>query len=610
MCGIMAYTGANQAYPVILKGLQSLEYRGYDSAGIAIMHDEMKIYKKEGKVNKLSSYCSGFDMIGHTAIGHTRWATHGVPSDTNSHPHVSQSGRYAIVHNGIIENYEGIKSMLIDSGFEFQSDTDSEVLIQLIDWYVYRYNIDTLTAIQRALDDVEGSFALVVLDKENPDSLFVSRRQSPLVLGLADDGVYASSDPLAVAYYTDQVIFMEEDIIGVISADGETIFYDNQNQRVTQHVEQIQSDSYQVSRDGYDSYMLKEIIEQPDSIRRAISTYVDKARMLPDFGSGISDILDGVDRIVFVACGTSYHSGLLAEYLIEQYAHINVEVEIASELRYKNPLLGDRDLVIGISQSGETADSLAALEIAKTKGAKTLAFVNRYNSSIARMVDEVVYLQAGPEISVASTKAFTSQVTVLSLFALEIALRTKRISEVEAQNAISSLTLLPSMMNHIFIDLDHIKNLQYLFQNAESALYLGRSVMYPLALEGALKLKEISYIHAEGYAGGEMKHGPIALVDSSLPVIALLQHDTALPKMLANIQEVKSRDAKVIIIKSEDVEIPDGLGDYVVSVPTTHLLWQPLLQTIPLQLISYYVAKQRGCDIDQPRNLAKSVTVE
>jgi len=356
--------------------------------------------------------------------------------------------------------------------------------------------------------------------------------------------------------------------------------------------------------------MLKEIIEQPDSIRRAISTYVDKARMLPDFGSGISDILDGVDRIVFVACGTSYHSGLLAEYLIEQYAHINVEVEIASELRYKNPLLGDRDLVIGISQSGETADSLAALEIAKTKGAKTLAFVNRYNSSIARMVDEVVYLQAGPEISVASTKAFTSQVTVLSLFALEIALRTKRISEVEAQNAISSLTLLPSMMNHIFIDLDHIKNLQYLFQNAESALYLGRSVMYPLALEGALKLKEISYIHAEGYAGGEMKHGPIALVDSSLPVIALLQHDTALPKMLANIQEVKSRDAKVIIIKSEDVEIPDGLGDYVVSVPTTHLLWQPLLQTIPLQLISYYVAKQRGCDIDQPRNLAKSVTVE
>jgi len=610
MCGIMAYTGANQAYPVILKGLQSLEYRGYDSAGIAIMQDKMLVYKKEGKVDKLSSYCSRHEMSCHTAIGHTRWATHGAPSDTNSHPHVSQSGRYAIVHNGIIENHEGIKNMLKDNGLKFQSDTDSEVLIQLIEWYVYRYKITTRTAIQRALDDVEGSFAFVVLDSEDPDNLFVSRRQSPLILGLANDGVYASSDPLTLADYTDQVIFLDEDILGVLSADSGAVFYNLQDEEVTQQIELIKSDSYQVSRDGYDSYMLKEIIEQPASIQRAISTYVNKTNMLPDFGSNISALLDNVDRIIFTACGTSYHSGLLAEYLIEQYAHINVEVEIASELRYKNPLFCERDLVIGISQSGETADTLAALEIAKAKGAKTLGFVNRYNSSIARLVDEVIYLQAGPEISVASTKAFTSQVTVLSLFALRLALRTNKVTEMEAHHAITSLALLPSKMGDIFMDLDHIKNLEYLFHSAESALYLGRSVMYPLALEGALKLKEISYIHAEGYAGGEMKHGPIALVDSSLPVIALLQHDSALPKMLANIQEVKSRDAKVIIIKNEDVEIPDGLGDYVVSVPTTHLLWQPLLQTIPLQLISYYIAKQRGCDIDQPRNLAKSVTVE
>lgn len=610
MCGIMAFTGIHQAYPIVIEGLKKLEYRGYDSAGVALQQDQIKIYKKEGKVANLDTHCRLCHTQANTGIGHTRWATHGQPSDNNSHPHLSESQRYAIVHNGIIENYGSIKEMLMNYGMHFKSDTDTEVLVQLIDWYAHRYDLSTEEAIQRTLESVEGSFAFAVLDDQHPGQVYVARRQSPLVIGLGVSGLYASSDPLTIVGYTTDIIYLEEDVIGVLTQEGEARFYDADLQQIKLKAEKLEYVSFQASKEGHDSYMLKEILEQPKSIGRALSTYVNDNSLLPNFTDSIDHMIEDVDRIIITACGTSFHSGLVAEYLIEQYAHLSVEVEYASEFRYKCPFFSAKDLVIGISQSGETADTLAALELAKTKGAKTLAFVNHYNSSIARLVDEVIYLQAGPEISVASTKAFTSQVTVLSIFAAHLARKRNKLSTAEVRDLMSHMIKVPGQIDKVLSQLDTVDNMTCLLQNTQSSIFLGRSTMYPLALEGALKLKEISYIHAEGYAGGEMKHGPIALLDAHMPVFALLQNDNTLSKMISNVQESKARNAKVIIIKTEDVEMPVGCADYVITVPATHQFCQSLLHTIPLQLISYFVAKQRGCDIDQPRNLAKSVTVE
>ena len=610
MCGIMAYSGKRKAFPILIKGLQQLEYRGYDSAGVAIHSDNVSCYKTKGKVSDLLDFCSSKNTDGNTGIGHTRWATHGVPNDINAHPHQSQSGRFTMVHNGIIENYEALKTMLRAHGYTFQSQTDTEVLVQLIDWYVNRYQISTTTALTRALQDVEGSFAIVLLDLYNPNQLYVSRRQSPLVIGIGENEVYASSDAMTMFEYTKKVIYLEEDIVGLLNANGTMDFCNYYEDVMTQEVTSLKDFNLEFSKGEYESFMLKEINEQPESILRSIRSYFDLDTFTPKFDSKISTLLKDTNRIIITACGTSMHSGMIAEYWLEKYARVNVEVEVASEFRYKDPLITSSDLVIGISQSGETADTLAALEMAKSLGAKTLGLVNGVNSSIARMVDEVIYLNAGPEISVASTKAFTSQLTALYMLALEASKVRQSLSLGQEAEMIRGLIELPQLIKETLKLEQQIADMAHELVDSNSSLFLGRGMLYPLAAEGALKLKEITYIHAEGYAAGEMKHGPIALIDDSLPVIAHLNNDESLAKMISNVQEVKARNARVIVVKNVSTPIPRFLTDHILNVPDVCPSLNPILQIIPMQLLSYYVAKMRGCNVDQPRNLAKSVTVE
>lgn len=594
MCGIMAYIGKKQAYPILLDGLKKLEYRGYDSSGIAVMNGSLSLLKKEGKVSALENFALNKKTDGNIGLGHTRWATHGVPSDLNAHPHQSQSGRYTIVHNGIIENYESLKMMLIEKGYNFQSDTDTEVLVQLIDWIQNKYKISTNGALARALELVTGSFAIVLFDLYDPAKLWAARRQSPLVLGIGNKECLVSSDAMPIAKYLDKVVYVENDIIIEMRDNGSYHFFNLNLDMVSQEMTTIQQDELVANKNGFDSYMLKEIHEQPQAIQRFL-----------DLSSKVK-FDKAFDRIIITACGTSWHSGLIGEYLFEKYGRINVEVEYASEFRYRNPVLSERDLVIGISQSGETADTIAALEMAKEAGCQTMALVNVENSTISRLVDQSIFLNAGPEIGVASTKAFSNQLVALT--SLLGCLTEDSKPEISALIK-EQFEKLPFLIEETLQNVENAE-ISDRISSYSSALFLGRGMMYPVALEGALKLKEISYIHAEGYPAGEMKHGPIALIDENMPVFAVCNNDEHLSKIISNIQEVKARKGIVIIIKNKSVRLPEGLADYVIETPDCHELISPLVHNIPLQILAYQVASNLGLDVDKPRNLAKSVTVE
>lgn len=590
----MAYIGKKQAYPILLDGLKKLEYRGYDSSGVAIMNGSLSLLKKEGNVSALENYSIDKKTSGNIGLGHTRWATHGEPSDLNAHPHQSQSCRYTMVHNGIIENHEPLKKMLQKHGFQFQSDTDTEVFVQLIEWFQSQYSLSTRTALARALEVVEGSFAIVLFDLYSPTKLWAARRQSPLVIGLADNECYIASDSMPLVSSVEEVIYIENNLIVEMNDIGDYDIFDLDLNEQGHEITTISKESLAFSKGDYESYMLKEIYEQPSRVSDFIK------RELP------VEIPENFDRIVITACGSSWHTGLIAEYLFEQYARIQVEVEYASEFRYRNPILSERDLVIGISQSGETADTMAALEMAKEAGCKTMALVNVSSSSIARLVDQHIDIMAGPEIGVASTKAFTNQlIAIYKLLHKFLEIRNPNLA-MEIQLELGHIS---NILHQTISEID-LKSIAEIISTHKNALFLGRGTMYPIALEGALKLKEISYIHAEGYPAGEMKHGPIALIDEQMPVIAVCNNDRHLQKILSNIQEVKARKAIVIIVKHKGVIIPDGLADYIIETPNCHEILSPIVQNIPLQLIAYYAASKLNLDVDKPRNLAKSVTVE
>ena len=594
MCGIMAYIGQKQAYPILMNGLKKLEYRGYDSSGVALMNGTLSLLKKEGKVSSLEKFASNRKTDGNIGLGHTRWATHGKPSDINAHPHQSQSKKLTIVHNGIIENHDALKSTLIKNGFQFQSQTDTEVLVQLIEWIQIKYNVSTTSALSRALEMVEGSFAIVLFDLNQPNKLWAARRQSPLVLGLGQKELYISSDAMPLANYVEEVIYLKNDMVLEMNDTGSYEIFDLDLSSVKLNPTKIIQEEMTCDKNGFETFMEKEIYEQPNCVSQILS-------------SGITEDLNlNFDRIVITACGTSWHSGLIAEYLIEKYARINVEVEYASEFRYRYPVLSKRDLVIGISQSGETADTIAALELAKSNGCKTLGLINVDHSTISRIVDNYILLKAGPEIGVASTKAFTNQIVALLIILNKlIEKKNPEVSEFVSKQLLSLPNLLEETLKN-----QNIHEVASMIAKHKSVLFLGRGLMYPVALEGALKLKEITYIHAEGYPAGEMKHGPIALIDKNVPVIAICNDDENLLKMLSNIEEVKARNAKVIIIKNKNVIIPEALADYIIEIPDCPEILSPVLQNIPLQLLAHRTADLLGLDIDKPRNLAKSVTVE
>jgi len=594
MCGIMAYIGKKQAYPILLEGLKKLEYRGYDSSGVAIMNGSLSLLKKQGKVKALEDYSIDKKTGGNIGLGHTRWATHGEPSDVNAHPHQSQSCRYTMVHNGIIENHAPLKKMLIDHGYTFESDTDTEVFVQLIEWFQSYYRLSTRTALARALEVVEGSFAIVLFDLYTPTKLWAARSQSPLVIGIGKGDCYIASDALPLVSHVEEVIYIENNLIVEMNDQGIFKVFDLDLEEQGFEISKISKEAMEVNKNGYESFMLKEIHEQPSRVKEFVKS--DLQVQIPK----------DIDRIVITACGTSWHAGLVAEYLFEQYGRIQVEVEYASEFRYRNPILSKRDLVIGISQSGETADTIAALQMAKEAGCKTMALVNVPSSSIARLVDQYVDIKAGPEIGVASTKAFTNQ--LIGIYKLLQNFLQAR-NPTQAAELKLELGNLSALMQQAISD-TQILPISKLISGHDHALFLGRGIMYPIAMEGALKLKEISYIHAEGYAAGEMKHGPIALIDEQMPVLAICNDDEHLHKILSNIQEVKARKAIVIIVKPKSVTIPQGLGDYVIETPNCHKAIAPLILNIPLQLIAYHAARQLILDVDKPRNLAKSVTVE
>lgn len=607
MCGIMAYTGKKQAFPILIDGLKKLEYRGYDSSGVAVMNGSLSVLKQKGIVDDLVRYSENKKTGGNIGLGHTRWATHGEPTTINAHPHQSQSGNLTVVHNGIIENHQALKDMLIRKGYTFQSDTDTEVIVQLLEWYQNEYKIDSQLALCRALDMLEGSFALVLFDKRNPERLLTSRRQCPLVIGIGDQEFYISSDPLAISPYTRSVVYLDEDVIAVLNSNGTQEYITKDEMPCEQEVFQLSEEYKNASKGEFENYMLKEIHDQEESVHTLLANVLDQNRIqFP----GLREQIKDVDRVVITACGTSWHSALIAEYYLEQYAKINVEVEYASEFRYRNPLLSSRDLIIGMSQSGETADTLAALELAKESGCKTMAFVNVPNSSIARLVDQSYNIYSGPEISVASTKAFTSQVTAMLLFSMAVAKERHTCSLIQINQVIHALNDLPSLIDEVLKLNLQVRNIAAKIWQKDHTLFIGRGTLYPLALEGALKLKEISYIHAEGYPAGELKHGPIALVDDQMPAVCLVNNDHSLQKTLSNIQEIKARKAQIIIVKNKSVEIPAGLAERTIEIPDCPDFLNPILQIIPLQLLAYHVANMRGCNVDKPRNLAKSVTVE
>lgn len=614
MCGIVAYLGEKDAYPILLKGLKRLEYRGYDSAGIALLEDgALSLYKSKGKVADLEAHIGSSSTKGSVGIGHTRWATHGPPNDTNAHPHPSGSGDLMIIHNGIIENYATLKEELTKRGHTFSSDTDTEVLIHLIEDIQNSEGVELFEAVRIALNGVIGAYAIVIVDKNNPDHLIAARKSSPLVIGLGGEGeFYLASDATPIVEYTKNVVYLEDEEIARVHRKEGLKIKNIKNQEKTPYIQELEIQLEALEKGGFDHFMLKEIYEQPRSIRDCLRGRLRLQQGLVVLG-GIKDYeqkLANAKRIIFVACGTSYYAGLVGEYLFEDLARIPVEVEYASEFRYRNPIINEDDVVIAISQSGETADTLAAIELAKSKGATILGICNVVGSSISRATDGGSYTHAGPEIGVASTKAFTAQVTVLTLMSLMIAHKKGMISESKFHRVLYELDAIPDKVNEVLESNGQIEYIADIYKEASNALYLGRGYNYPVALEGALKLKEISYIHAEGYPAAEMKHGPIALIDENMPVFVIATKDSTYEKVVSTIQEVKARKGKIIAIVSVGDKIVKGMADHIIEIPETDPCLVPLLSVIPMQLLSYHIAVMRECNVDQPRNLAKSVTVE
>ncbi len=613
MCGIVGYIGNNQAYPYLINGLKKLEYRGYDSAGIALHKgDQLQVVKKSGKVAALENAFSTVNTQSTLGIGHTRWATHGIPSDYNAHPHYSNSGNLALVHNGIIENYASIKEELLHKGYTFQSETDSEVLLNFIEDIHINNECSLEEAIRVALKRVTGAYVILILSKDHPDTLFAARKGSPLVIGIGNGEHFLGSDASPMLEYTKEVVYINDYELAIINPD-QLILKNLGNEILTPYVQKLDLELAAIEKGGYEHFMIKEIHEQPQAIFDSLRGRLD-AQNLTITLSGlekIKDKLTAARRIIIVACGTSWHAGLLAEYWIEELCRVNVEVEYASEFRYRNPIISSDDVIIAISQSGETADTLVALENAKAQGATIFGIVNVVGSSIARISDAGIYTHAGPEIGVASTKAFSAQLTVLLLFAIKLAEYKETASEDLRKELIKELSNIPEKVKHILdSSIDNIKEIAVKYQHASDFLFLGRGYNFPIALEGALKLKEISYIHAEGYPAAEMKHGPIALVDETLPVVFVATKDRVHEKIVSNMQEIKARLGKLISVVTEDDQLAIDLSDEHIKIPMSHEMIAPILAVIPLQLLSYYVGIERQIDVDRPRNLAKSVTVE
>jgi len=612
MCGIVAYIGYQQAYPIVLKGLKRLEYRGYDSAGVALLDSDLNLYKKAGKVSKLEEFAHNKNLNSTVGIGHTRWATHGAPNDVNAHPHKSGNGRLAIIHNGIIENYDSLKKELIKRGHTFESDTDTEVLIHLIEDIIDKENVSLEEAVRYSLNEVIGAYAIVIIDKDNPNKLIAARNSSPLVIGIGKDEFFVASDATPIIEYTKNVVYLDDEQVAIIERGEEIKIVDIANKAITPYIQELEMNLEAIEKGGYEHFMLKEIYEQPQSIRASMLGRLNSKTGKITLG-GVEEFESkffNADRIIFVACGTSWHSALVGEYMIEDLARIPVEVEYASEFRYRNPIISEKDIVIAISQSGETADTLAALELAKEKGATIYGICNVVGSSIARATDAGSYTHAGPEIGVASTKAFTAQITILALMALTLAQKKGSITKTRYQELTNQLNDIPNLVEKVLESNEQIKYIAEQYKDAANFLYLGRGYNFPVALEGALKLKEISYIHAEGYPAAEMKHGPIALIDENMPVVAIATRIANYQKVVSNIQEVKARNGNIIGIVTKGDEAVRAISEHVIEIPETDEFLDPLISVIPLQLLSYHIAVMRGCNVDQPRNLAKSVTVE
>jgi glutamine---fructose-6-phosphate transaminase (isomerizing) len=611
MCGIVAYVGKKQAQDIIIKGLKRLEYRGYDSAGIALLNGGLNVYKKKGKVSDLEEYLKGKNLNSHIGIGHTRWATHGEPNDVNAHPHYSSSGKLAIIHNGIIENYSALKKELINKGHKFLSETDTEVFIHFIEDIKENEGCNLEEAVRLALTKVVGAYAIVIMSIEDPDLLVAARKGSPLVVGIGKDEFFLASDATPIVEYTNEVVYLNDQEIAIIR-DGKLRIKNTANLPLTPYIQTVDLELEAIEKGGFEHFMLKEIFEQPRSIGDCMRGRLDVRSGRLVLG-GLREYLNKLvkaDRILIVACGTSWHAGLVAEYFFEEFCRIPVEVEYASEFRYRNPVIREGDVIIAISQSGETADTLAAIELAKSKGAIIFGVCNVVGSSIPRATHAGAYTHAGPEIGVASTKAFTAQLTVLNMMALIVAQQKGTITDQKFHELLVDLETIPEKVEKALQLNEQIMEIAAEFKDARNFLYLGRGYNFPVALEGALKLKEISYIHAEGYPAAEMKHGPIALIDKEMPVVFIATRDSSYEKIVSNIQEVKARKGRVISIVTEGDEQIPKMSEFTIEVPRVHEALMPMVSVIPLQLLSYHIAVMRGCNVDQPRNLAKSVTVE
>ena len=617
MCGIVGYTGFSDAYTIVINGLRRLEYRGYDSAGVILelQNGDFEFKKTKGKVDDLVAISKNLQTTSKLGMGHTRWATHGVPSDNNSHPHLSNNGKIAIVHNGIIENYDTIKTMLINKNFEFKSETDTEVLVNLIQYFMDKDpSLDFSEAVRYALNEVYGAYAISVMHEDFPGQLVVARLGSPLAIGIGENEYFVASDASPFVEFTKEAVYLEEGHMATISLEsGIDIRTIKENTKIEPAIQELRLNLEQIEKGGYEHFMLKEIFEQPKSILDTM-----RGRLLVDEGiikmAGIWDHLErltNAQRIIIIACGTSWHAGLIGEYLIEEFARVPVEVEYASEFRYRNPIISSKDVVIAISQSGETADTMAAIKLAKEKGAFVFGICNVVDSSIARYTDAGAYTHAGPEIGVASTKAFTSQLTILSLIAIKLGNHNGNLGKADFMRLITELEAIPNKVEDVLNSVDeNVKAIASKFVDATNFLYLGRGYNFPAALEGALKLKEISYIHAEGYPAAEMKHGPIALIDENMPIVIIAPKVGHYDKIVSNVQEIKARKGKVIAIVNKGDSQVSAMADYIIEIPETSECFSPILASIPLQLLSYYIAVARGANVDQPRNLAKSVTVE
>lgn len=613
MCGIVAYIGSKEAYPIVLKGLHRLEYRGYDSAGIALQNGTLNVFKKKGKVIDLEKFTKDKNTSGTAGMGHTRWATHGKPDDTNAHPHISGNKRLVLIHNGIIENYAVLKSALQKHGHTFYSETDTEVLVHLIEEVQQRENLQLEEAVRQALTQVHGAYAIVVMDRDAPDKLVAARKSSPLVIGIGKDEFLVASDATPIVEHTKKVVYLNDEEVATISRGNQLTIKTLRNEVMTPTIQEIELEIEQLEKGGYDYFMLKEIFEQPSSIAECMRGRVNAEKGWVRLG-GMEEYqkrMINAQRMIILGCGTSWHAGMIAEYLFEELARLPVEVEYASEFRYRKPVVGQNDIVLAISQSGETADTHAALELAKAEGAITYGIVNVVGSSIARLTHSGSYIHVGPEIGVASTKAFTGQVTMLTIMALILGYERGYLPKSQYQKLVQELALIPDKVQHLLENChEQVKYIAGEFKDATNALYLGRGYNFPVALEGALKLKEISYIHAEGYPAAEMKHGPIALIDENMPVFVIATNLSAYDKIVSNIQEVKARKGVVVALVTEGDQTIKNLADYTIEIPATEEPLTPLLSVVPLQLLAYHIALLRNCNVDQPRNLAKSVTVE